>query len=264
MTVGVARRFSDYGITVQRLYLLTLLLWYYAVCIFILLRKTVRFNWIVLSAAALLVVAAGQPLNYHFICKKILTAQVDKFIIDNSIPTPIDFSELQREASKGEPLSSDSLAEDTYAISSADVEWLFEEITYLRRTFGYESVSQWVDDFNIVPSALDRPLSTIVAKTIDYKADTLYCPQGQFSTFRNLEQCYIHVSSDSVKDGILRICVDDVVLPIDTAAVSRAAVGNLPLYIYVNDGQSVFVAKRLHIYERDNIVIDGFGYYFEK
>ena len=46
MTIGIARRFNDYGITLNRLYLLTLNIWFYIVCIGLFVLRARRIQWI--------------------------------------------------------------------------------------------------------------------------------------------------------------------------------------------------------------------------
>ena len=72
MSVGVVRRFADYGVTPPRLYLLTLLLWFYAICIVMLVVPRKRFRWIALSFAALFILSSGHPLNYYRLCRPYL------------------------------------------------------------------------------------------------------------------------------------------------------------------------------------------------
>ena len=69
MTVGIVRRFSDYGITVNRLYVLTLNLWFYIVCIGLYLTRARRIHWIPLSFGAILLLTSAQPMNYCEIVK---------------------------------------------------------------------------------------------------------------------------------------------------------------------------------------------------
>ena len=70
MTVGIVRRFSDYGITVNRLYILTLNLWFYVVCIGLYVSKARRIHWIPLSFGAILLLTSAQPMNYCEIVKR--------------------------------------------------------------------------------------------------------------------------------------------------------------------------------------------------
>lgn len=51
MTIGIIRRFNDYGITLNRLYLATLNGWFYIVCIGLFIIKARRINWIPISFA---------------------------------------------------------------------------------------------------------------------------------------------------------------------------------------------------------------------
>ncbi len=70
MTVGIVRRFSDYGITTNRLYILTLNLWYYVVSIGLFVIQARRIHWIPLSFGALLLLTSAQPMNYCEIVKR--------------------------------------------------------------------------------------------------------------------------------------------------------------------------------------------------
>ncbi|MBQ7209286.1 MAG: DUF4153 domain-containing protein [Paludibacteraceae bacterium] len=64
MTIGIIKRFTDYGITPLRLYILTVNIFFYFVCLYMLLSKRKRFSvyWIVLSSAFILTTAL--PYNY--------------------------------------------------------------------------------------------------------------------------------------------------------------------------------------------------------
>ena len=117
MSVGVVRRFADYGITPPRLYLLTLLLWFYAVCIVMLVVPRKRFRWIALSFVALLILSSGHPLNYYRLCRPVLTAKIDKMIAEHD-------------------------------------EELEAELRYMRDCYGKEYTSRWVEQYEPVTSSL--------------------------------------------------------------------------------------------------------------
>ena len=53
MTVSIGRRLQDYGITINRLYLLTFNLWCYLVCIGLLTNRARRISWIPISFACI-------------------------------------------------------------------------------------------------------------------------------------------------------------------------------------------------------------------
>ncbi len=69
MTVAIARRVGDYGITLNRLYLLTLNVWFYAVCIGLYVSRGRRVQWIPLSFAAVFLLTSALPVNYTSITR---------------------------------------------------------------------------------------------------------------------------------------------------------------------------------------------------
>jgi hypothetical protein len=81
MTVGIVRRLGDYGITVNRLYVLTLNLWFYAVCIGLFVLKARRIHWIPLSFGAILLLTSAQPMNYCEIVRRYLRQQISDVMI---------------------------------------------------------------------------------------------------------------------------------------------------------------------------------------
>lgn len=69
MTVGIVKRFSDYGVTMPRLYVLTFNLWCYGVCLWLLRCKGSRVIWIPVSFAAVLFLTSVGPQNYSNLAK---------------------------------------------------------------------------------------------------------------------------------------------------------------------------------------------------
>ncbi len=65
MTIGIIRRFNDYGITVMRLYLSAFNLWCYAVCITLFLTRARRISWIPASFAVIFLFTSILP-KYNF------------------------------------------------------------------------------------------------------------------------------------------------------------------------------------------------------
>ncbi len=69
MTIGIVRRLSDYGITPSRLYVATLNIWFYGVCIWMIFKQYDRIHWIPLSFGALFLLTSTQPCNYTSISR---------------------------------------------------------------------------------------------------------------------------------------------------------------------------------------------------
>jgi hypothetical protein len=64
MTIGIIRRFNDYGVTINRLYLITLNIWCYIVCIGLVFTKARRISWIPISFSILFLLTSALPVNY--------------------------------------------------------------------------------------------------------------------------------------------------------------------------------------------------------
>lgn len=65
MTIGLGRRFSDYGITANRLYMLTLNIWFYYVLIRMFFVPSKRISWIGTSLAVVMAVVTLLPVNFY-------------------------------------------------------------------------------------------------------------------------------------------------------------------------------------------------------
>lgn len=86
MSVGVGRRLSDYGITANRLYVLTLNLWFYAVAIGLWLNHGRRIHWVSISFSVLLLLTSCHPWNYNAIYSNILLNRFDTFATLHPLP----------------------------------------------------------------------------------------------------------------------------------------------------------------------------------
>ena len=64
MTVGLVRRFGDYGVTANRLYMLTFNLWSYGVCVALAINGAWRIHWIPLSFGGMFLLTSAFPVNY--------------------------------------------------------------------------------------------------------------------------------------------------------------------------------------------------------
>jgi hypothetical protein len=87
MSVGILRRFDDYGITILRGYVLLLNLWAYGICIHLFITKAQRIKWIPISFAAIILLFSVGPWSIPNITKYILTAEVNSHLdLDQMAP----------------------------------------------------------------------------------------------------------------------------------------------------------------------------------
>ena len=196
MTVGIVRRFSDYGITVNRLYILTLNLWFYAVCIGLFVNKARRIHWISLSFGAILLLTSAQPMNICEIVKRHYKQQI------NDVMAQYKPEKL--------PMSSDvykqwmqSLPEDV-ALRTRD------QLRYLDNNYK-DQTSVWLEDDVPMwwfPSSKEEEEKEFFS----YRSSNNYVllPQGYkclFSKDRN----YYEPSDKSINDSIFTLTAEGMV-----------------------------------------------------
>lgn len=91
MTIGIVRRLSDYGITVNRLYLLTLNIWFYVVCMGLFFSRARRIWWIPASFAAFFLLTSALPVNLVRFTRNWMYERVEAVIKDSyKGPLPMD------------------------------------------------------------------------------------------------------------------------------------------------------------------------------
>jgi len=80
MSVGIFRRFADYGITISRGYILLLNVWSYGICAYVFFTKGQRIKWIFVSFAIAALLFSVGPLSVANITRHVLTAEVNKYM----------------------------------------------------------------------------------------------------------------------------------------------------------------------------------------
>lgn len=78
MSVGIFRRIADYDLTINRLYVLILNLWFYGVSIYLLITKAGRVKWIVISFAMVTFLSSVGPWSVFSLTKNSLESQLGK------------------------------------------------------------------------------------------------------------------------------------------------------------------------------------------
>lgn len=129
MSVGIMRRLSDYGITVNRLYLLTLNLWFYFVCITLFVTKARRINWITISFTLIFLLTSALPINYISLTRRHMMSSIERILEGQKLPL---------NASQFDTLMQ-TLPDD-------DGQRLCIRLDYMRQTFGHQSTDAYIFD----------------------------------------------------------------------------------------------------------------------
>ena len=132
MSVAIGRRLSDYGITVNRLYLLAFNVWCYAVCLWLIFTRNKRIWLIPASFAVILFLISVGPQSIANVTKRHLLNEAQAaFTASGFTKLPLSDEQYKRWADKADP-------EVVAAIDS--------KLYYLQSDFGYESIKSLVND----------------------------------------------------------------------------------------------------------------------
>ncbi len=126
MTVGILRRISDYGITINRGYILILNIWFYGIYVYLFLTKSRRIKWILISPLAIALLVSINIWGIAHITKKKLTNE-----ISTVIPKPISFTDAKSIFAK---------------MDNAQRERMQSVLRYTHKHFGKESVQPFFTD----------------------------------------------------------------------------------------------------------------------
>lgn len=132
MTVGIIRRFCDYGVTINRLYIITFNIWCYVVCVGLFVTKAKRISWIPISFAAVFLVTSVFPVNYASITRNILHHNIEKAFTNNGQYTL--------------PLTKEQYEQWCAATPDKEVAATTEKMDYMEQSFGRENISDLVED----------------------------------------------------------------------------------------------------------------------
>lgn len=130
MTIGIIRRFSDYGITDNRLYILTLNIWFYMVCIGLFLQKSHRIHWISLSFGLIFFVTSALPVNYRNISKWVIKKEISSFLLQNS--------------PKELPMNQEELKSWLESLDKKDSKKIYEKLRYINIDYSKIESKDWV------------------------------------------------------------------------------------------------------------------------
>ena len=178
MTVGIVKRFSDYGVTMPRLYVLTFNLWCYGVCLWLLRCKGSRVIWIPVSFATILLLTSVGPQNYSNLAKVWIKHDIRTALKGKKLP--LNEREYDQLFKSKAPEMQRVLAQLSYISSyynEDDVSDILDSTAYGRRydyadadTVQTEELSVYDDNFH----ACDiKSYATMVPVNIDTATTTL-------------------------------------------------------------------------------------------
>lgn len=178
MTVGIVRRFSDYGLTMPRLYVLTFNLWCYGVCLWLVKCKGSRVIWIPISFATILLLTSVGPQNYSNLAKVWIKHDIRTALKGKKLPlNEREYDQLFKSKTPERQRLLGQLAYLSDNYQEEDVADIMDSTVYSRRydyadadTVQTEELSVYDDNFH----ACDiKSYATMVPVNIDTLCSTL-------------------------------------------------------------------------------------------
>jgi hypothetical protein len=133
MTIGIIRRFSDYGITISRIYLLVFNIWCYTICIGLFLNHQRRIGWIPASFGIVFFLLSVGPQNVSNLTRHILLNEVSK--------------EMNNSGIKHRPMSAEEYQACIERLDSLSAYRIDDKISYLRSSVSCNSTNLLLDKY---------------------------------------------------------------------------------------------------------------------
>ena len=150
MTVGIVKRFSDYGVTMPRLYVLTFNLWCYGVCLWLVKCKGSRVIWIPISFAAVLFVTSVGPQNYSNLAKACIKHEVRTALKGKKLPlNERDYDQLFKSKTPERRRLLDQLAYLSANYQPGDLTDIMDSTAYGRIYYFDDEDTVQTEDFSV-------------------------------------------------------------------------------------------------------------------
>ncbi len=123
MSIGIFRRLGDYGMTVNRLYILILNLWLYGISIYLFITKSKHLKWIVISFASVLFLSSVGNWSVYSITKHKMLTEITQLLTDSKLIKNGKIIDNSKKQIVLKPEISKPLSEDIkYLVSNFGVE----------------------------------------------------------------------------------------------------------------------------------------------
>lgn len=134
MSIGLARRFADYGITINRLYVLVFNVWLYGVSIYLFFTQSKHLRWLVVSFTVVLFLVSVGPWSVFSVTHRVIQKDLTVLLTENKL---LVNGKLQHNP------------ENKLNVSDTVSTQINDKISYL---VGYYGIDKWKETFGTVDS----------------------------------------------------------------------------------------------------------------
>lgn len=170
MSVGLARRWSDYGMTVLRLYLLAFNLWSYFACIYLFLHRSQRLRLLPLSLSVIFVLSSIGPWSFASITYRYMRSGVEEVLANAKAKPKL-------------PMSEKALEDFVASLGEEDRHEFISKLKYLAATYDRSSVEDIIDEMVWVYGLDEVEIVQTETWRVEYPNGFLPFPKG-FESFR--------------------------------------------------------------------------------
>lgn len=245
MTVGLVRRFCDYGISINRLYMIMLNVWFYIVAIGLFLTKARRIHWVSLSFGTLLLLSSTHPWNFSFITKKVLMSDINK-ALDSNPP-------------KQMPMTAKEVYQWLQSFDNKkEADKLFEKLSYIENNYNSSSLQTLLKtDEYIYKIRWDDSMGVNNDINIDYTYErSIEIPTDAKSVFAcqpynsQLNATFTNEQKDDIRLSMNKIGNqqnESIVIECKLAQIRKAAKDSSMIVWHSTNGKYTVIPTSLHI-----------------
>lgn len=257
MSIGIVRRLSDYGISINRLYLLTLNLWFYFVCITLFVTKAKRVSWITITFTLLFLLTSALPINYISITRHHMTSRIESLMQGQKLP-----------------LNAAQFDAFMQTLPDEDGKQLCISLDYMRRMFNYQSTDAYIfDEEKYIPlNVYINDVEIMEEFSIFYNSytkDVIDIPAG-YTKFLQNTYCPVVVYPDD-KDTMKVVVMSDG-MPATTVLVSLSRLKehehqmDAPIFMPCTNDRCLFAVTSFDLRQvnKDERRLDVCGFLFIK
>ena len=196
MSIGIARRISDYGITILRVYLVAFNLWCYAVCLVLIVKRNAGIMWIPISLVLTFAVLTLLPVNVSTSVRKSLTAKIA--------------STLEANGWNGTAMGDDEYGKFISKLDPTVSHQLDSRIDYLKRQFSKQSVCDFIETGVLTGRVPEAAVEDVKDGTVEIHRYRSILGSTSFNLPANASRIRLYdenadLGKDCIKDDILTV-----------------------------------------------------------
>lgn len=248
MSIGLARRFADYGITINRLYVLVFNVWLYGVSIYLFLTQSRHLRWLVVSFTVVLFLVSVGPWSVFSVTHRVIQKDLTELLSQNKL---LVNGKLQHNP------------ENKLNIPDTVSMQIYDKINYL---VGYYGIEKWKEAFITADTLKTR------YDIVSYLGVDSYSQKGKYSYLSLPDNLHIELdgyselyydlnydeeSATIYKNDNINISCNNQVLVVENLKLKKSTsvdLNQICISLFEKSGSEELKSK-LMIHKQDNVML---------